>query len=665
MNWLARLRRIPAAQGMAGAYLVVAAGLLARFLAGAKRPSETRWDERIAEGKLPGFLDYLHVGLWWGGIAHLAIVLVLIASAPLWMRWTLADPVKVRLGRPSGGAVPVSARWFLIGLVALMVAAIPSRFARLDDSFWGDEAWASERYSHGFFAPGPDGPQGELEFEVPSWARTFFDDRGGGSNHQLQTLTGRLIDHGWRRIAGLPRHEVVEWPMRVPALVTGIAAVAMVGLLLRRLGYPLAGLAAAAILAMHPWHIRYSSEARGYGPMLFFLFATMWALVGALRRGRWRDWTLFAALELLTAYAWKGAPFPLLAINIVAAVAIVLSARGAPGGRALSGGLSALSRLTVVNLIIAGIFIHLYGPSHLQISDFWQRTTFLKGSTFSAPWAKEYLGYLAVGADFFDRFPIMPVPFSVESAWGGRGWVAATIAAACGCVVLAGVVHGMRTSPRAALLVMAPLLAVGLGLMHFWIGLESGLLTYYVYYGLAGVILLAGLGVEGIGEWAGRGRPRRAKAVVAAAVAGYAVAALPVVVLLVEREREPLRQAWELTRGRHEEAGYHGPSQVRTIYHWRHARLYDPRAEMHARDAEAIRRIMDQARAADEELYMVVGNLMHMEEHQSDVMELARDPRHFEALAEFWTYHPVTSLAVFRMVPAPAGPGEGGGAASP
>ncbi len=52
--------------------------------------------------------------------------------------------------------------------------------------------------------------------------------------------------------------------MRVPTLLVGMLSVAAVAWLLLECGFPLAGAIAAFLLALHPWHLRYATEARGY-----------------------------------------------------------------------------------------------------------------------------------------------------------------------------------------------------------------------------------------------------------------------------------------------------------------------------------------------------------------------------------------------------------------
>ena len=69
-------------------------------------------------------------------------------------------------------------------------------------------------------------------------------------------------------------------------------------------------------MAIHPWHVRYSSEARGYTMLIFFLLAGIYFLISALEDGRWRWWLLFALFEFLSLYTWKAAVHPIATLNL-------------------------------------------------------------------------------------------------------------------------------------------------------------------------------------------------------------------------------------------------------------------------------------------------------------------------------------------------------------
>lgn len=293
--------------------LRVALGLVVVFCAlrvglGTK-PWETEVAARHALKKVASVDDYMAYGFWYGCLFSGGAALLLLASSPFWMdarraveaRWlTRPDPLA-----PSRRTF----RWLLVGI--LLVAALP-RLPRMTHSFWGDEDWAYRDLVGGRFQEADDG---SLKFKRHTWKITAFWDKGT-NNQYLYTLSSRLCLDAWRKLSGAPPQAFSEAALRVPSLLAGLASIAMGALLLRRLGYARAGLLLAALMAVHPWHVRYSSEARGYAMLIFFLLAGIYFLIAALEDGRWRWWLLFALCEFLALYTWKAALHPIAALNL-------------------------------------------------------------------------------------------------------------------------------------------------------------------------------------------------------------------------------------------------------------------------------------------------------------------------------------------------------------
>jgi hypothetical protein len=112
---------------------------------------------------------------------------------------------------------------------------------------------------------------------------------------------------GWLtlKLGGAP-----EW-VRLPSLVAGTATIPLVYLLgARTVGRP-AGLVAAAVMALSPFMIYYSDEARAYALMLAFVTASTLALLAALRTGRTRWWVFYALCSCAALYTHYTALFPL------------------------------------------------------------------------------------------------------------------------------------------------------------------------------------------------------------------------------------------------------------------------------------------------------------------------------------------------------------------
>ena len=104
--------------------------------------------------------------------------------------------------------------------------------------------------------------------------------------------------HAWMLAAGQSPAAV-----RALAVLLGTATVPMVYLLARRLFDGRAGLAAAVIVAVAPFHIYYSQEARMYALLGFAAVTTAYFFIRAWTDGGWGSWVAFALFGALTLYA--------------------------------------------------------------------------------------------------------------------------------------------------------------------------------------------------------------------------------------------------------------------------------------------------------------------------------------------------------------------------
>ncbi|MEA2333273.1 MAG: mannosyltransferase [Thermoleophilaceae bacterium] len=100
--------------------------------------------------------------------------------------------------------------------------------------------------------------------------------------------------------------------LRLPSLVLGTATVPLVYLLGARSVGRLAGLVGAAVLALSPFAVFYSVEARAYATLSFFAVASTLALLCALEGRGWRRWALYALAALGVVYSHYTGVFVLL-----------------------------------------------------------------------------------------------------------------------------------------------------------------------------------------------------------------------------------------------------------------------------------------------------------------------------------------------------------------
>jgi hypothetical protein len=173
------------------------------------------------------------------------------------------------------------------------------RFYRLGAPFWLDEA-VTANISSGSLAGIPGVLARSAESNPPliyllahAWARIF-----GGSDAAFHALTACIGS-------------------------LGVFAVLWAGF--RAFGRS-AGLAAAALLALHPFHLAYSQELRSYGLLVLLSTLSFGFLIAALEGGRRRDWCAFALVSLANLYTHNYAFF-LLAGQAGAAAAALRGAR--------------------------------------------------------------------------------------------------------------------------------------------------------------------------------------------------------------------------------------------------------------------------------------------------------------------------------------------------
>jgi MFS family permease len=90
--------------------------------------------------------------------------------------------------------------------------------------------------------------------------------------------------------------------LRVPSLLAGIATIPLVYALGVRSVGRRAGFVAAAFTCLSPFMIYYSSEARAYGELMFFVTAAVLSMLLALDTGRTRYWVAYALASAAAFY---------------------------------------------------------------------------------------------------------------------------------------------------------------------------------------------------------------------------------------------------------------------------------------------------------------------------------------------------------------------------
>ena len=120
-----------------------------------------------------------------------------------------------------------------------------------------------------------------------------------------------FLQHIWLEWAG---HS--EFALRFVSVWFGVLAVALLWRLARRLELsPATASAGALLMAISPYAIWHSQDARMYSILLALTLASTWLMVEALQRGRWPVWFLYVAVSWLALHTHYFAIFVLVGQN--------------------------------------------------------------------------------------------------------------------------------------------------------------------------------------------------------------------------------------------------------------------------------------------------------------------------------------------------------------
>lgn len=608
-----------------------------------KPPWKSAWGRHKAEGVDPSFREHVATGLWYGAVARVGIAGALLLLSLGWRRTTPPSNTTNLLAAPGSAASPSPVVFYsLLGVI--LAGALAMRVPRMTHSFWGDEADAIATYVHGMYKPlKKKDRQGPVYFEEAIWPQTFFSARHGPNNHVLFSTTSRLCLEGWRKITHRKDTEFTEWVARVPSLTGGLVSLAGIALLLRRWGVPWLGLLAALFMALHPWHVRYSAEARGYALALAFYPFLLLALSHALDRGRWRTWLTFGLLEFLIMYSWAGMAYAMALLNLVA-LGLMLSQ---------SGRVQQVVRWTTVNLVAAMLFISLYAPHVPQIAEAHVRLQWLRGLPMDAVWFHNLMAEFFTGIPYHLQIARNPG----EISWEGLMQTSPVLTySGFGLIILsflAGLVGLWRWHRQRALLVFSTFAAVVLCTVHFKFGIKDELRSWYLIFALPAFSITVAFGLYLLGM--GLCRVFRVREV--AIASGVTVSLLIIAAgslwamnwSQMHLPFEDYRGVLATSREQHESFSPKSTSNVLMCWLWRYSAVYDPRGEIQVRSGPGLRARMEEIKSKKGELYMVVGFRTLAESSNAEIIAMVEDPALFEKVRLFPSRQSIQMMEVYRM----------------
>lgn len=613
-------------------------GVLLLYLALAPKPWSAGVTAALARGSDLDPVDYVITWLWWASLLNAGLLALALATLPLWLAPGPA-PTVAALGPPARRPSRVA----VAAVAAAMLVAGALAAPRLSQSLWVDEIWSLMRAIDGYWRRGDDG---ELHFRAPTWFDTVWYYRGP-NNHVPYSILSRLSLRAWQHARAEGGLRVGEAALRLPAFAFGLASIASAAWFLWRAGFPGAGVVLAWLLALHPWHMRYASEARGYSLMLalYTLQLSLW--LATLHRGTWVRWLAYAGVQFLLLWTHPGMGVAVVIGNLGMLAALLHFHRG----RVRRG---QVLRWVAANAACAVLLIQLFAPLVPQTLHYMGKQRKLENPV-DGDWLRKTAAHLYLGMDWkVTTHAEWPYPQLFDAE---RGRVPAPILAG-GLAALAAVLAGAARLARrgrphavltAVLLLPGPLLvlaarAIGLFLWEWYL--------LFVLPAWGGLVALAlAWPMDAGGTW----RRRSAALGIVAVLVAFVVASQPIRETLRSRSIQPRRESVALTRPTLDPTA---PSQrsVLTASFSIVPAYYDPNG-YEPETAADLRALMERSDREGIPFYVNIGGLSRAKRRAPELAGIVLDPRLFEPVAVLYGLKQRHSRYVYRY--------RGAGAASP
>ncbi|HEY5705017.1 MAG TPA: glycosyltransferase family 39 protein [Terrimicrobiaceae bacterium] len=587
------------------------------------------WNVDLKPGKPPRIHDFVVIYEWWAAAINLTLLILLGLAARWWLKPArrAADPWLPERSTP---------RWFWPLVLAAMALAAFWGIQRISQSLWDDEESSLHRAVLGQYRRDSSG---ELKLRETTWEIALWN-YWKPSNHQLQTILSKACLEGWQAIARPVGLQFSETVVRLPCLAAGVLSVASLALLLKRLGFARAGVIAAFLLSVHPWHVRYVVELRGYIFTLLFGPLMIYCLVQAIDSGRWRWWAGFAASEFALLYAYPGCLYMVAIANFCGAVALFLR-HSTWDARSRH-----LPRLLVASTVAGMIYLQLMLPCLPQLINYFKTERAL--GEIGLRWHKNMGAHLLAGIPWNNSD--VPSAGYQELQWAADAHPHLFVflrSAALVCLLLGalrlGLSHPAGWIALAVLLLPGPLVyIVSRSKNHY-------LYEWYLLFALSGLVAFVALGVDWLTALAGRAHRFAPPLLGGSAVFVFFIATQPQRHWLVTHSLQPMREAVLVTRPSLDPAD---PRQkaITTLSVTGVPWSYDPNIIV----ISSVDQLAQYLREADREsktLYVNFANAWTAAATRPALFALIEDDRLFEKTAHIQGFDPTLTTFVRKYKP--------------
>jgi hypothetical protein len=649
MKFLQPLYRFTRTTGNAGrrrtlVFMLVCALLLLVFLIFGQKPWETGVFAHELDPKTMVLSHYVSSGLWLAGALNFILLLVLIASAGWWLGGTHPLPVITESARERE-------RWlcgrqgtvFWIALLVILLGATWLRAPRLTHSFWNDEEYGVRRYVTGELEP--DKKTGELEVDEVDWEETLFLNYKS-NNHVVFSLSARLALGVRDWFTGPEALPYDEMTVRLLPLAAGLGSLAGVAIFLALAGLPRAGLAAAALLAIHPWHLRYSVEARGYAFMLLFIILAMICLLLATRRARWRWWCGYGIFQMLYIWSFPGSVYVAMTLNLGVLIYLVIAQRG----KVVWG--TQVPRLVVVNTASAMLFLQVMGPCLEQIAFYLEKST-AEEHVLGWSWIRDTAVHLFIGTRLSQVSPEFPYDFSLEMLSARQPLLMGFTMVFLPIVSLIGLIFLFRRNAAAATISLAVLLAGALSYLHNAAS-DHVLHSWYIVFMILPLAMCLMSGMAAVAFMLPERMPRDHIAVglMGLLLAFYAFETRTITSRIVYQDRQPFETLAKSLRGDLPRLGDLEPETLVAVFgvSAEQVRSYLPWVEVVDNPAE-LREVQEQAARENRPFAVVVGGPNFAPIQDPELMEYLKSQDIYQEPETIWGLEHMFSFDIYRSDP--------------
>ena len=624
---------------------LVIIGLL-RFLYEADKPWESGIAAAQAKGQSVKTEHCVVTGLWWAALFNVGVAAFLFAVSG----W-LSRPPGANFHETGRATPPIP--WIPIVSAVLLASVITSIFTlpRLDHSLWFDEEYTVRCIVVGDFRRtdenGRMGLIGEVTPRPATWSETlwFFEMP---NNHPFFSVCARLCHSLVQPELGPENPDAQyfsERALRAPAWLAGIGSLFTVALMLAWIGFPRAAIAAPLLLSIHPWFLRYASEARGYVFLFFLGPLLVYFLAQAISKGKWRWWIAYAVVQTLYIYSNASGIHLLVMLNLAGFVMPFLRPGTARADRWIL-----VSRLFLVNAFSAMIFIQLIMPNVLGFSNRFRPHQNIE-LLINANMFRDMLSSYATGMRWHDWDPSNPYCVTTSRLLHDHPIALPFFFSLLVALAVLGVVALWKRGAFTRLLIPVFLLPAPLFVFEAY---HKGIFIFYWYaiFILPFLWALVAMGIDWLSGRCGRSEARHtAAACVATAALGLFLGWLTTQQrsLLVSH---PLEQSRESVESYRDVVNPYSPGfdDVISVGVWKYTRAYDP-GHYHTKTFDDFKTILDLAEREKKPLYINHAMPQLARRGFPEIMALVDDPSVFRPVEVFWGLEPAATRYVHEYIP--------------